>query len=218
MKDKLEQRNERKSKKPTFLRQDSNKYSFNNNWRRPRGLHNKRRLNKKGHQKNPSIGYGSPKEVKYLSKEGLNRVIVNNVAELEGVNKEKDIVIISSKVGLKKRLDIADKCISQGLKIENIKDPKKYIEDQKALFEEKKKQKKKKLAEKEKTKKELAKKAKEKEEKKDEDSEDKQKEIKEDVMSGKQKDQKAKPKEAKKVDPTSAKAGHMASGVPGTKQ
>lgn len=218
MSEQLEKRNERKSKKPTFRRQDSNKYSFNNKWRKPRGLHNKRRLNKKGHQKNPSIGYGSPKEVKYLTREGLNRINVNNVAELEGVNKEKDIIVISSKVGLKKRLDIAEKCIAQGLKIENIKDPKKYIEDQKALFEEKKKQKKKKLAEKEKTKKELAKKAKEKEEKKDEDSEDKQKEIKEDVMSGKLKEQKAQPVEAKKMDSTKAKASHMASSVPGTKQ
>jgi large subunit ribosomal protein L32e len=218
MSEKLAQRNESKSKKPTFRRQDSNKYSFNNKWRKPRGLHNKRRLNKKGHQKNPSIGYGSPKEVKYLTKDGLNRIKVNNISELEGVNKEKDIIIISSKVGLKKKLDIITKCLSQGLKIENVKDPKKYIEDQNALFEEKKKQKKKKIVEKEKTKKELAKKAKEKEEKKDEDSEDKQKEIKEDVMSGKLKDQKTKQIEGKKVDSTNAKASHMASSVPGTKQ
>jgi large subunit ribosomal protein L32e len=218
MTDKLEMRNERKSKKPTFRRQDSNKYSFKNKWRKPRGLHNKRRLSKKGHQKNPSIGYGSPKEVKYLTKEGLNRVMVNNLQDLKKINKEKDIIILSSKLGMKKKLEVVEGCISQGLKIESIKDPKKYAEDKKALFEEKKKQKKKKLEKKEKTKKELVKKAKEKEEKKDEDSEDKQKEIKEDVMSGKQKEQKIKPVDTKKMDSTKAKASHMASSVPGTKQ
>jgi|TARA_Y100000310_G_scaffold175569_1_gene175625 large subunit ribosomal protein L32e len=216
MKKLLEKRNTSKSKKPKFLRHDSNKYSFNNKWRKPRGLHNKRRLSRKGHQKNPSTGYGSPKEVKYLNKEGLNRVNINNIQDLEKVNKEKDIAIISRKLGMKKKLIILEKILELNIQIENIKDIKKYIEEQKSLFEEKKKEKQKKLAEKAKSKKEAEKKAKEKEKKK-EPEEDKQKEIKEEVMGAKQEIKEKKIVDVKK-DTTSAKIGHQASSVPGTKQ
>ena len=216
MKKLLEKRNESKSRKPTFLRQDSNKYSFNNKWRKPRGLHNKRRLHRKGHQKNPSIGYGSPKEVKYLNKEGLNRININNIQDLEKVNKETDIAIISKKLGMKKKLIILEKILELNIKVENIKDIKKYIEEQKALFEEKKKDKQKKIAEKAKSKKEAEKKAKEKE-KKEDSEEDKQKEIKEEVLGSKQKVKEKKVIDVKK-DTTAAKTGHQASSVPGTKQ
>jgi len=141
MKEALEKRNSAKKKKPTFLRQDSNKYSFNNKWRKPRGLHNKRRLSKKGHQKNPSIGYSSPKEVKYLNKDGLNRVLITTINDLKSINKDKDIIVLSSKLGIKKKIDILEKIIESNLKLENIKDPKAYIQTKKNEFEEKKKQK-----------------------------------------------------------------------------
>ena len=214
MSEQLEKRNERKSKKPTFRRQDSNKYSFNNKWRKPRGLHNKRRLNKKGHQKNPSIGYSSPKEVKYLTKDGLNRVIIFNNQDLEKINKEKDIIVLSAKLGTKKKLQLLKEIQKIGLKVENIKNIESYIKEKESKFEERKKQKQKKISEKEKSKKESLKKAKEKE---GEDGEDKQKEIKEEVLSGKQDLKKAKDITPKK-DTTQAKASHQASSVPGAKQ
>ena len=214
MKEKLEKRNQSKKKKPTFARQDSNKYSFNNKWRKPRGLHNKRRLNKKGHQKNPSTGYGSPKEVRNLSKEGLNRVLIFNEKELEKINKEKDIAILSSKLGKKKKIEIIKKTQEKGIKIENIKDATKYVEEVEKEFQERKAKKQKRLQEKEKSKKESLKKAKEKEE---EGKEDKEKEIKEEVLSGKQEQKKTKDLTPKK-DTTQAKASHQASSVPGTKQ
>jgi large subunit ribosomal protein L32e len=217
MSDLLEKRNLDKKRKPTFRRQDSNKYSFNSKWRKPRGLHNKRRLNKKGHQKNPSTGYGSPKEVKFLTRDGLNRVLISNMNDIKNINKEKDIVVLSSKLGLKKKLQILEELGKLGLKVENIKDIQKFIEEKKSEFEEKKKKKQKKILKKEKSKKESLKKAKEKEEKKDGDSEDKQKEIKEEVLSAKQEKPKTKEIGVKK-DTTQQKAGHLASSVPGTKQ
>ena len=152
MNEKLEKRNASKKKKPTFARQDSNKYAFKSKWRKPRGLHNKRRLNKKGHQKNPSIGYSSPKEVKYLTKEGLSRIIIFNIQDLEKVNKEKEIVVLSSKVGIKKKLQLLKEIQKKGLKVENIKNIELYIKEKESEFEERKKQKQKKISEKEKIK------------------------------------------------------------------
>jgi large subunit ribosomal protein L32e len=216
MKEALEKRNIAKKKKPTFLRQDSNKYSFNNKWRKPRGLHNKRRLSKKGHQKNPSIGYSSPKEVKYLNKDGLNRILIATIKDLKLVNKDKDIIVLSSKLGIKKKIEILEKIIESNLKLENIKDPKLYIQTKKSEFEEKKKEKKERISKKEKAKAESLKKSKEKEEKEGAE-EDKQKEIKEEVQKAPQKEIKQKQINVKQ-DTTQQKAGHQASGVPGTKQ
>lgn len=216
MKELLKKRNIAKSKKPKFLRKDSNKYAFGNKWRKPRGLHNKKRLKKKGHQKNPSVGYGSPKAVKYLTKEGLNRVKICNLNDLEKVNKEQDIIVLSSKLGLKKKLEILQKSFDLGIKVENVKSIKEYIEDKKQELEDKKKLKKKKIQEKEKSKKESLKKA-EKRKEKPEDKEDKEKEIKEEVLKSKQEIKIPKDINVKQ-DSSKSKAGHMASSIPGTRQ
>ena len=74
MKELLEKKNLAKAKKPKFVRRDANNKRFHNKWRKPRGLHNKRRLKKAGHQKNPSIGYKSPDEVRFLHKSGLELI------------------------------------------------------------------------------------------------------------------------------------------------
>ena len=152
----------------------------------------------------------------FILKSGKIRININNIQDLEKVNKETDIAIISKKLGMKKKLIILEKILELNIKVENIKDIKKYIEEQKALFEEKKKDKQKKIAEKAKSKKEAEKKAKEKE-KKEDSEEDKQKEIKEEVLGSKQKVKEKKVIDVKK-DTTAAKTGHQASSVPGTKQ
>ena len=113
----IELRKKIKSKKPKFARTDSNKYKFKNKWRKPRGLHNKLRLNKKGHIKKPSKGYRSPKEVRGLTKDGLRPMIVSNVNEIK-----KDIsIIISKKVGNKKKLHILEKAKDLNIRVINIK-------------------------------------------------------------------------------------------------
>jgi len=218
MNNKLSVRNYKKARKPKFIRQDGTKVKFKNKWRSPQGLHNKRRLNKAGHQRNPSSGYSSPRDVKYLTKEGYKRILVNTFTDLEKVDKAKDIIVLSSKLGLKKKIAITEKAIAMGFKIENIKDPNKFVQDQKSLFEERKKDRKKKIEEKEKSKKELIKKAKEKEEKKDEESSEKQEDLKEEIMSTDQKEHKTKELEGLRKDTHQSKTGHVVSGVPGNKQ
>ena len=207
----LKLRNEKKRKQPDFHRQDSNKYVFKNKWRKPRGLHNKKRLNKKGNQPNPSTGYGSPVEVKYLNRNGYITVLVKTLNDLNKIDKEKEIVVLSSTLGARKRIIILKKALELGLKIENVKDINKYIESKTSAIQERKKLKLKKKEEKEKSKKESLKKKEKKEV-----PEDKQKEVKEEIMGAKQEITAQKDVIAK--EDYKSKAGHMLSSVPGTKQ
>lgn len=118
----LDKRNAMKSKKPDFKRQDVNRYKqFEGSWRRPRGIHSKLRMGFRGHNAVPTIGYGSPSEVKGLSKKGLNFVSVYNVKDLDNV-KEGCIMVIGGTVGTKKKLEILAKAKEKKFTVMGIKD------------------------------------------------------------------------------------------------
>lgn len=174
MKELLELRNRMKKKKPKFVRTDANVMKQFKSWRKPIGIHNKRRLSKKGHQSNVSIGYRSPIEVRGLTKIGLKPVIVNNLNDIKKITKEHTI-ILSSSLGLKNKIQILEKIKVLNLHISNLKDIDLFIRSAKEKLESKKKEKKKQKEEREKSKVEAEKKKKEKEEK--EKTEEKQKEL-----------------------------------------
>jgi len=169
----LELRKELKKKKPTFLRTDAHKKKrIEDNWRRPRGRHNKIRLCKKGHRKKPSPGYRSPKEVRGLDRSGLKPIIVKNVSDLMRLDSATEGAIVGKNVGKRKRAEIAKKGIELGITFLNF-NPKKFLEalekEQKAKQEKKKaeaEKKKEKKEDKEELKEEKEEKKKEKEEKK----------------------------------------------------
>lgn len=217
MKKLLEIRKKVKDKKPKFARSDSNRLKFKSKWRKPRGLHNKRRLKFAGHQKNPSQGYRSPKEVRGLHKTGLELITIYNLNDLQKIKPTEQFVQLSSKIGIKNKLKILEKCKAKQIKVDNIRDIDKFIEESKEQLDKKKKEKQKKLQKKEKSKKESLKKAEEK--KKEEGKEEKQEKVKEEVLKAKP-EAKEKPKEQipKQKDTLQSKAGHQASSVPGTKQ
>ena len=77
-------------------------------WRRPRGLHNKMRLQKKGHRPVVKPGYRTP-AVTRGTKKGLAIVNVYNITELESINPKTEGVVIG-KVGLKNRIELLTKC------------------------------------------------------------------------------------------------------------
>ena len=169
-----------RKKRVTFLRTDSNKKVFNKKWRRPKGVHNKRRLHKQGHQKRPVIGFRNPFNLRGLNKDNLLPITVNNLADLKKIDKTKHVALISKTVGTKKKLMIIEEAKKLNIKIENIKDLDKFIKEVKKEKEEKKKETKKREEEKEKSKKESLKKAEEKEkEEKKETKEKTEEEIKE---------------------------------------
>jgi large subunit ribosomal protein L32e len=74
----------------------------------------------------PTIGYRNPKEIRYLI-QGLRPVNVSNERELGKVGKD-EIVILSSTVGMKKRIEIAKKYSGKGIKFMNFNPEKLLIE------------------------------------------------------------------------------------------
>ena len=182
MKELLELRKKIKAKKPRFVRQEATKKKKLRNegsWRRPKGLHSKVRLGKAGHEKMPSPGWGSPKAVKHLHKSGLRQILVRNSTDLEGLDPKKDGIILSSKTGKKKKLDLIKLTEEKGFRVLNIKDTKSFVEKIKKEREEKKNAKADKKADKEKKKAKPKKEVKPEEKKKEvEDSEEKKKEDK----------------------------------------
>lgn len=159
----LELRKKMKSRKPDFIRQDAHKkLRLGKKWRKPRGLHSKIKNRMKGYSSPISIGWKSPRKVRGLSQTGLIPILVASINQLNGIDKEKQGIIIAKSVGNKKRVDIINKAQELNLKILNMKDPVKYMENIKEDFEKRKQDKKKKTEERQKKKKEIEKKAEEK--------------------------------------------------------
>ncbi len=104
----LELRKRIKSNKPTFIRSSAKiKARVSNIWRKPKGLQNKMRLNKKGYHRVVRHGYGSPTEVKDLDqKTGLYPVVIANKKDLEKIDTKTQAALISSTVGVRKKLDL----------------------------------------------------------------------------------------------------------------
>lgn len=116
----LKVRKRQKSKKPSFRRHDSHKKKkLDENWRRPRGLHNKlrRRIAAKGAI--VQVGYGSPKEVKGLHPSGYEEVLVHRPKDVEDVDVANQAIRIGSSVGTRKRLDIEKKAEELDIKVLN---------------------------------------------------------------------------------------------------
>jgi large subunit ribosomal protein L32e len=150
-----------KRKKPRFLRRDwKMKPRFwrkkKMKWRAAKGRHNKIREKKKNRPRMPSIGYGSPREIRGLVK-GLNPVYIANENDLSKVGKD-DIAILSSTLGRKKKIEIAEK--AKGIKFLNFNPEKllneiKMEKEKRMKKEEKPEEKKKEEKKKEKEKKEI---------------------------------------------------------------
>lgn len=172
----LELRKKMKKKKPKFFRQDGHKkVKLKKCWRAPKGRQSKMRLKKKGKRKQPSTGYSSPKKVRGLHPTGLKPILVYNIDDLNKI-KEGEGIILSGKIGNRKKLEIINKIQELKLSLLNIK-PEDYIKKIQERLEKKKEKRKEKLSRKEKTKKEIAKKTKE--EKKEETETEKEKKAKE---------------------------------------
>ena len=110
-----------KSKKPNFIRMDSwAKPSLaDSSWRRPKGLDNKIRLERKGFPKKVKIGYRGPKIVRNLHPSGFKEVLVYNPSDLDKINPDIEAIRIASTVGKRKRSEILEKAKEIGIKVLN---------------------------------------------------------------------------------------------------
>jgi len=162
-KDLLEKRTQIKKKKPRFIRKDANKKKrLSKAWRRPRGLHNKQRLKRRGVPPSPSSGYRAPKEVRGLHKTGLVPVIVSNIKQLDSMKKDAGVVL-SSKIGDKKRHALLLEIKKRNLALLNL-DADKTIARIETKMKQRKEEQEKKLKRKEEKRKGIEEKAKKKEE------------------------------------------------------
>jgi large subunit ribosomal protein L32e len=107
-------------KKPKFKRWLSQTYKrVDESWRRARGIHSKVRIREQSKFKMPSVGYGAPKELKFLHPSGFREILVKNVNDLSKVNQQKEAVKISHTVGKKKRQEILKKAEELKIKVLN---------------------------------------------------------------------------------------------------
>jgi large subunit ribosomal protein L32e len=109
-----------KAKKPKFRGPDSHKKKrVNPAWRKPTGLHHKVRSGIKAKGPMVQAGFRSPATVRGLHPSGYEEVRVSSLKELEKLDKTRQAIKISSKVGMKKRTAIEEKARELGLKILN---------------------------------------------------------------------------------------------------
>ncbi len=88
-------------------------------WRRPKGINSKILEKRKGKLPMPTVGYGAPKEMRYLHPSGFKETIVNNLKDLGRINIEKEAVKIASAVGKKKRSEILKKAGEMKIRVLN---------------------------------------------------------------------------------------------------
>ena len=128
-------------KKPEFKRTDWNRkprfaISRKIKWRRAKGRHNKIKEKRRGNSRAPNIGYGMPKEIRGLV-QGMMPMLVQNVSELSNVGKGQ-IGVISSRIGAKKRMQIAEQAVKLNVKLENF-NAQKFLDAAKKVADSKKK-------------------------------------------------------------------------------
>jgi large subunit ribosomal protein L32e len=171
MKELLALKKKMNQKRPAFIRQDSHKKAeIGPKWRKPRGMHSKIRLKKKGYRKMPNAGYRSPNVVRGMHMSGLTQVLITSLKDLENVSKESQGAIISSSFGIKKRIEALKLAKEKGITVLNIKNPDAYLKEAEENMKKKKEDKKSKAEKKQKKKK--AEKPKEKKEAEEETKDD----------------------------------------------
>src|SRR5947209_2344948 len=107
-------------KLPKFKRWMSQTYArLDESWRRARGMQSKIRRKEKSKFKMPNVGYGAPRNLRYLHPSGFREVLVHNMRELERIDPKKEAIKISHTVGRKKRTEILKKAEELKIKVLN---------------------------------------------------------------------------------------------------
>ncbi|MDD5317484.1 MAG: 50S ribosomal protein L32e [Candidatus ainarchaeum sp.] len=108
-------------KHPRFFRQNQGRGTrkrVKDNWRKPRGIDNKKREKVSTFGAEPNIGWRSAKAIRGLHPSGLAEVRVENV-EMVAAAPAKSAVRIGGSVGKRKRELICAKARERGLKVLN---------------------------------------------------------------------------------------------------
>src|SRR2546425_6588127 len=117
-KESLELRKKLAKHRPDFIRQESWRYvRLAENWRKPKGIDNHQRKQKKGWPALVRIGYGGPRGAKGLHPSGYTDNFVFNVKGLERLDPKIYGIRVGHWGGKKKRLEIISKAKEKKFKI-----------------------------------------------------------------------------------------------------
>ncbi len=121
-KEALELRKKVTKNKPNFVRQESWRYArLSTSWRKPKGIDNHQRKQKKGWPSLVKIGYGGPRVARWLHPSGYTDNLVYNLKDLEKLDPRIDGVRFAHGVGQKKRLEIIAKAKEMNFKVFNAR-------------------------------------------------------------------------------------------------
>jgi large subunit ribosomal protein L32e len=96
-----------KRKRPHFHRVESWRYKrVKERWRKARGIDSKARKKKSGWPISPTIGFRSPKRVRYQSPSGKEEVLIYSPVDLSLIDSNQQVGRIAAKIGRKKREQI----------------------------------------------------------------------------------------------------------------
>lgn len=111
-----------KGRTPRFLRDQWFRYKrVPMNWRRPRGITSKFRMNKGYRPSLVRVGFRGPKDVRGLHSSGFEEVLIHTASDLQKLNPKTQAARIGGTVGTKKRIDIAKKASELDIRILNMK-------------------------------------------------------------------------------------------------
>lgn len=115
-----EKRKKMKKKKPKFERQEiNNQKKLKKTWRKPKGIHSKKRIHEKTKGKSPRVGYGNPKIIRGINRFGFKEVRIFNSQDLEKLDAKKEVAIIGATVGKKKKLEILKAAEEREIRVVN---------------------------------------------------------------------------------------------------
>ena len=121
-KEALDLREKMADRRPEFIRQESWRYSkLSESWRKPKGIDNHQRKQKKGWPALVRVGYGGPKIAKGLHPSGFTDNLVYNLNDLQKLDPKKDGIRFAHGVGKKKRLEIITKAKEMNFKVFNAR-------------------------------------------------------------------------------------------------
>lgn len=114
--------------RPVFKRHGAHrKAELSDRWKKPRGLHNKLKDNKRGCGPVVGDGYRTPQAVRGLHISGLQIAHVATVAAVSGLNKETHGIVVAS-VGAKRQLEIIAAAQKAGVRVLNHNSEKRSAE------------------------------------------------------------------------------------------
>jgi len=132
----IELRKKISQKRPSFRRVESWRYvRVKDSWRKARGIDSRTRIKSKSGVKSPSTGYRGPKKVRGLHPSGYEEVRVQTINDLKDLNNKKHAIKISSKLGVKKRINVIDYAQSRGFKVLNLGISQRELESLEAVLE-----------------------------------------------------------------------------------